>query len=300
MSAPHKRIKTFLEASLALQDEVDLVLYQTNSSGRKAPVWRSDGRWDIDETIVQISENAQEFCNGLGTVTRFTVIAFKGGEDTDRGGINHTAFALHPADAGEADGALSEPANSEGLLAQLMRHNNELHRQSSGTVGMMFGYMTNIINRQGDQIDNLTKERIRNAETMEEIISKKHERDMEVQERRAVQGRRDDAMGKILSLLPVAINKLAGKEIVRQSDTLFEVTSSEFINSLNPSHLDAMLQSGVLDKHQLTLLSTMLEQVQKRMITVQEKAQGADKAKKAATNQIGSLGLLTDLVSLGK
>ncbi len=94
LAPPHKRIKNFLEASLALQDEVDLVLYQTNSSGRKIPVWRSDGRWGIDEAAVQISENAQEFCNSLEMVVRFAVIAYKGGEDINRSGINQIAFAL--------------------------------------------------------------------------------------------------------------------------------------------------------------------------------------------------------------
>lgn len=300
MSAPVKRIKNFLEASLGIADEVDIILYQINHAGRKSICWRSDGRWDIEETVSQIAENAQEMANGFGTVTRFLACAFKVGDEHDRGPINNYAFALSPGDAGEADGALSEPATGEGLLAQLMRHNAELHRQSSGTVGMMFGYMTNIINKQGDQIENLTRERMRNAETMEELVSKKHERDLELQERKAVQKRRDEVMGKVLSLLPVAINKLAGKELVRQSDTLFENVSTEFISSITPTHLDNLLQSGVLDKHQLTLLSTMLEQVQKRLVTAQEKSESKQKASEAATNQIGSLGLLSGLVSLGK
>jgi hypothetical protein len=187
----------------------------------------------------------------------------------------------------------------QGLVAQLMRHNSDLHRQSTGTWGMMFSYLTNIIDKQAGQIDRLGNEKMQNAAAVEELVSKKHERDMEMDERKAKQKRMDDMLGKVSSLLPVVVNKLAGKELVRQNDTLLELTSTEFVGSLKPSQLDALLQSGALDKHQLTLITTMLEQANKRMIAADERAAGSETAQKAATNGLGTLGMLSGLLSMG-
>lgn len=300
MPAPVKKIRRFLENAIQMVDDVDLVLYSVNVAGRKAPVWKSTRKWTIDDAVPLLAEVSQEAANGNGgPATRFALLAFDSTDEDRTTAILTMSWALSPTDAGEDDGALSEPATNEGLLMQLMRHNNDLHRQSTGTWGMMFSYLTNIIDKQAGQLDRMSNEKMQNAAAVEELVSKKHERDLEMEERRAKQKRMDDVMGKVSSLLPVAINKLAGKELVRQNDTLLELTSTEFVGSLKTGQLDAMLQTGVLDKHQLTLISTMLEQANKRLIAAEDRAEGSDKAQKAATNGLGTLGMLSGLLSVG-
>lgn len=301
MGAPTKKIKRFMENCLAHESEIDLVLYHVNVAGRRATVWQSRGKWTIDETAILITEAAQGHADGLSNTSRFTLSAYPA-DDEDRGSpINHTSFTLAPQVTNESDeDGLSEPATAQGMLALLMRHNSELHRQSSGTFGMMFQYMTGIIERQSNQLETLTNEKMKHAEVMEDLMNKKHDRELESKDRESRQKRTDELFGKVLSLLPIVANKLAGKELVRQNDTLFELTSSEFVSSLKPSQLNGMLESGIIDKHQLVMLSAMLEQANARMMTIEERKQGAEKADKAATGGLGTLGMLSGLLSIGK
>ena len=300
MPAPVKKIRRFLENCLQIEDEVDLTLYSVNVAGRKSPVWKSSRKWTIDDVVPLLAECSQEAANGNGSTTRFALLAYACHDEERAAGILNMSWALSPSNAGDEDDAYSEPATDQGLLAQLMRHNSDLHRQSTGTWGMMFSYLTNIIDKQSRQIDDMSTQKMQNAAAVEELVSKKHERDLEMEDRKAKQKRTDELMGKVTSLLPVMVNKLAGKELVRQNDTLLEMTSTEFVGSLKPSQLDALLEAGVLDKHQLILISTMLEQANKRMIAAEDRADGSEKAQKAATNGLGTLGMLSGLLSVGK
>jgi len=296
MPAPVKKLRRFLESCLELEDDVDLVLYSINVAGRKAPVWKSSRKWTIDDAVPLIAECSQEAANGFGNTTRFALLAFRSGDEDRSTSILNMSWALAPSASGGDDDAMSEPATDQGLLAQLMRHNSDLHRQSTGTWGMMFSYLTNIIDKQATQIDRLGNEKMSNAAAVEELVSKKHERDMDMEDRKAKQKRLDDMFGKVATLLPVVVNKIAGKELVRQNDTLLELTSTEFVGSLKPSQLDALLQTGALDKHQLALISTMLEQANKRMISAEERATASDQAQKAATNGMGTFSMLSGLL----
>lgn len=300
MPAPVKKIRRFVESCLSRFDDVSLQLFQINVNGRVQPVWRSNKKWTIEDTVPIIAETAQETANGNAGLTRFSLRAYDAENEERIASDMVMTFALQAEDAGDYDSALSEPATDQGLLAQLMRHNNDLHRQSSGTWGMMFQYMTSIVHSQQEQIEKLTGERMQNAATMEELVSKKHERDMETKERESANKRKEEMMGKLLSLLPVAVNKLAGKELIHQKETLFEMTSTEFIRSLRPQQLDQFLESGVIDKHQLTLIATMLEQVSKRMVTPDERDDQSKEAQSAATNNLGPLGALGNFLSIGK
>lgn len=296
MPAPVKKLRRFLESCLEIEDDVDLILYSINVAGRKAPVWKSSRKWTIDDAVPLIAECSQEAANGFGNTTRFALLAFHSGDEDRSTSILNMSWALSPSASGGEDDAMSEPATDQGLLAQLMRHNSDLHRQSTGTWGMMFSYLTNIIDKQATQIDRLGNEKMSNAAAVEELVSKKHERDMEMEERKAKQKRMDDMFGKVSTLLPVVVNKIAGKELVRQNDTLLELTSTEFVGSLKPSQLDALLQTGALDKHQLALISTMLEQANKRMISAEDRATASDQAQKAATNGMGTFSMLSGLL----
>lgn len=296
MPAPVKKLRRFLENCLEIEEDVDLILYSVNVAGRKAPVWKSSRKWTIDDAVPLIAECSQEAANGFGNTTRFVLLAFRTSDEDRSTSILNMSWALAASNAGGDDDVMSEPATDQGLLSQLMRHNSDLHRQSTGTWGMMFSYLTNIIDKQATQIDRLGNEKMSNAAAVEELVSKKHERDMEMEERKAKQKRMDDMFGKVSTLLPVVVNKIAGKELVRQNDTLLELTSTEFVGSLKPSQLDALLQTGALDKHQLALISTMLEQANKRMISAEDRATASDQAQKAATNGMGTFSMLSGLL----
>lgn len=290
-----KRVTKFLEQVQSRYEESHLVLFHVNVAGRKSVVWRDEKWHTASDTASHIFEECKNNATGAGTAQRFNLAAFDPIDVEKREAISSCSLAVAPdIGGGSDDNAVSEPPSMEGLLAQLMRHNGELHRQSSGTFGLLFQYLTGIIERQQGQLEKLSGERMMQAETMESLMSRKHQREMETKQLESDMKRKDDMFGKVMSLVPVAVNKLAGKEIVRQNDTLLEVVASEFVGTLTGPKLDALVSSGLFEKHQLTLLLTMLEQVSKRMVSVDEKSKGAQTAQKAVTN-----GLLDTLVSIG-
>lgn len=288
MAAPRNKIKRFLESALARSEELEIVLFIVNVAGRKTEVWASDKRWVVDDAAAQIIESAQGTADGQSGVSRFTLQAF--GPDHGREKALATmSFACQAEDAGSEDSPLSEPADRDGLLSQLMRHNENLHRQSSGTWGLMFQYMTRIIERQSEQLEKLQTQKMESAEAMEMLLSKKHQREMDMKQLEAGEKRKEEFFGKIMTLLPVAVNKLAGKELLHQKDTMLEVVSQEFVSSLTDDKMQAIMHSGLLDKNQLTLLISMLEQVSKRMVTAQEKKETAVKADQGIFAGLGRL-----------
>lgn len=270
--------------------KLELILHHLSANYRKSAIW-SDDAWagTVDETASTIYEQAREHTASLGNVQRFVCNAYDRSEDspTERDVPFHSvAFKIEPQNlANDSDSVSSEPATSEGLLGQLMRHNNELHRQSTHAMGTLTYHLARTVEKQSDQIEKLMADRIGTIEVMEELMSRKHDREISTQQTQAKISRDKELFEKIMQLGPVILNKLAGKEIVRQKDTILESVVVQFMDTIKPEHLDRIADSGVLDRQQMILFSTILEQVTKRMVALDERAKSQQIGIAAATNQ---------------
>jgi len=295
MAVNTKKLKRFLESIIAHTESADLRLSQLTVTGRRNTVWVSEKKWMLEDVVPMIVESAKSVAEGQGR-TKFLLQGFD--PDADDACLGTVGFSMEPEEAiDEGESVMSEPPTAVGLLSQLMRHNSDLHRQSSGTWGMMFAYMTRMIEKLTDQNEKLSTEKMAAAETMEALISKKHQRDMESREQEADMKRKDEMWGKVMMLLPVVVNKLAGKEIVRQNDTAFEITTAEFLKTITGEKIEQFISTGTLDKHQMTLLLTMLEQLSKRMLPAEEKGKSAQIAGKAVFGSLGDA--LSNLITTG-
>lgn len=296
MAAPKTRIRKFFERVLERCENANFILFHVISNGKKDPCWTSGKKMSVEDLVASVCDSAQAMADGSPGVLKLQLYA-EDPEDDNRT-VDTFWFAVHPSmTSDEDDKGLSEPADRDGLFAMLMRHNSDLHRQSSGMWGVMFQYMTSIINRQSDQLEKLQTEKMQSAETMEALISKKHQRDMEAKQVEADMRRKDDMFNKIMLLAPVVVNKIAGKEIVRQNDTAFEITTSEFLKTITGDKIEALMSTGVFDKHQMTLLITMMEQLTKRMLPADEKQKSPEIASKAIFGSLGSA--LSNLITTG-
>lgn len=292
MSAPIKKIQTWLEALASRPDVVDpeIVLYTTNGV-KKSPIWNSDKRWRIEDTVQQILDSAEGAANGVPGISRFLLQAYHP-ESRRTDPIATTGFALSPRDDSGSE-VLSETPDMQGLLAQLMRHNETMHRQSSGTFGLMFQHLTKINEQLSEKLTRLESERAQQTEAMEALLTQKHERDIEMKQVEEGERRKSEMFGKIMQLLPVAVNKLAGKELIRQKDTTLELLASELTNSITPEKLDLLMQSGAFDRHQVALILSMIEQVSQRMVTPEQKQEEQKGAADAIFSTIGALASAT-------
>ena len=124
-----KKIIRFLDSVMARAEECALVLYLVNTSGRKVSIWVSEKGWSVSDANHAIAEFAQGCTDSVQGISRFTLQAF----EQDKV-ISTTAFILRPKDINGDDISFPESPCTDSLLAQLMRHNADLHDRLLTTV----------------------------------------------------------------------------------------------------------------------------------------------------------------------
>jgi len=286
MNGSIKRVTRFLIETLSRTEKTELVLFHINATYRKSSIW-SESTWSTpEETAVTVFEAARQHTDALGGLQRFILNAYDRSDPEAQGDqpLGSVAFKVEPPMATDTEDAGSEPATGQGMLAMLMRHNQEMHRQSNHAMGTLTYHLAKTVEKQADQIDKLMADRIATIDVMEELMSQKHDRDLAARHTEAKIERDKSMFEKAMQLGPVVLNKLAGKELVRQKDTILESVVMEFMNTIKPGHLDRLADSGLLDRQQMILFTTMLEQVTKRMVALSDKAESSQSARSAAIN----------------
>ena len=271
-------IREFLNSALLLASRFETVIFHLDHTNRRQTVWVN--KWDgskppLEEYSSEIFEAALNHTSVLGNAQRFIVSAF----DLDRDEKSHegpifsrglTVDAPFQA-ANDGDMATSEPPTSEGLLAHMMRHNNEMMRLHNASVGALTSHLARTVEKQADQIDKLMGDRMNTIEVVEGLLSQKHTRDLEVEKTKADIHRKNEMWEKIAQLAPIAINKLAGKELVRQKHSAMEASMMAFLESVSLPQLDTIRNSSLFNERQLVLFGTVMEQVTNAMTTQVEK-----------------------------
>jgi hypothetical protein len=291
-SANIRTIRRFLEGALQQADKIEVVIFHLDISNRKSAVLVR--KWDgvqppLEEFSSEIFEGAKSHCGVLGGPQRFMLSAFDVEDETEhRAPVHNAGMVVEGGYQLGTDGemATSEPPTQEGLLAHLMRHNNEQARLNTSAMGAMIAHLVRMVESQGAQIDGLLRDKISTVQVVEDLFSRKADREIAAERSRAESKRRDELLAKILQLGPMILNKVTGKELVRQHDSALEASVIAFMESITPSTLDSIAKSNVFTERQLVMIATMLEQVTKRMVTVEEKKQTMETAERAAVGDI--------------
>ena len=292
-SANLNTIREFLSHAIELASKIEVVMAQMDFANRKSIIWVS--KWDgikppLEEYSQEILEAAKNHASFMGGTQRFGISAFDlDREDKDHDGPIHTKGvtvegAFQPG--GEGESTNSEPPTNEGLLAHLMRHNNEMFRLHNASVGALTSHLARTVEKQADQIDKLMGDRMNTIEVVEGLLSQKHTRDLEVEKTKADITRKNEMWEKIAQLGPILINKLAGQELVRQKHSTLEASIMSFLESLPHSQLETIRNSGIFNERQLVLFGTVMEQVTKAMVTQAEKADMRKTTEKATVGDM--------------
>ncbi len=302
-----KTITSFLERTLTLASTFIVVIDHMDSFGRPSHI--NTSRWDgnnppLEEFRNQLWDSAYAHASAIGGTQRFTLKAFEiPDKESERRGaqeapINNATISVEGMATG--DGEPSEPATQTGLLAQLMRHNQEMMRLTIAATGALTSHLARTVESLSAKNEILMNERVHTIEVMEELYSRKDERDMQKQRVAAEIENKRMMWGKIMELAPIAINKIAGAPLMRQSHSELESTVMTFIETINPQKLDNIAKSGIFSERQMVLFGTILEQVMKTMVTPEQKAQTNSVAEKAMVGDLGDLGLAAAAALMGK
>lgn len=276
-----RKISRFMAATRDT-DVSHVILWHLSISQRRTQVARHDQWESPDDMASTLYEEARTTAAAFPGPQRFIVTAHTKDDADNTSPITTMGFTVENNDEGFAGQAGSEPPTSEGLLAQLMRHNETKDKALAAMFGTVTSYLVRDNEKKAEQIEHLLGLRSQMIETMEDLQSQKHQRDLETKAQEESDTRKKDLFGKIMTYLPVAVNHLAGKELVRQKDSEMELVASEWVQSLSTTQLDAMKDAGLLKPEQLVLLGTLVEKVATRFMDKEEKTAQSQEAHEIA------------------
>jgi hypothetical protein len=207
-----------------------------------------------EEALLTLGEDIENTIHadatGLGGIQRYLVVACLGDALIARLPIRQVASEVRIGDPVD-----SEPATPQGLLAQLMRHNEAQARLFAGAMGQIVGNMGETIERQRVEIDKADSIRIEALQRVENLISHEHERDLDLLKETNRAKRLQQAVGFAMGVAPFIANRVLGKTVFKESsaspvkallkqlyESLTEEQRSKLLGILSPVQLAALQQ----------------------------------------------------------
>lgn len=217
------------------------------------------GADDVEEICTEIIQAAVLDAEALGGLQKYMLTAtFENLGDP----INRFAFRINGSGSEDnIDTFDSEPANQKGLLSQMMRHTEATHRISTASTGHVLAMQNKIISRQAEQIETMQAKHIELIETLEELKSERHSRDLEAASEMRKQEAYKDITQKILLLLPIVANKFTGKKLLPEKTTSGEQMLKSLVDSFDAEQFEKIRET--LKPEQQMILFQMYENMRK-------------------------------------
>lgn len=208
----------------------------------------------VEDIASQIELAAEGDADGLGGVQSYVVHAYRG-KSTKSAARKTFRVAGDVSDHGDLS---SEPPTATGIVTQLMRHNEVLMRaatQGQAQVSAMLSRQLEAVSRRNSEMEDT---RISTIETMENLLSQRHERDLD--EMKATQ--RAELMDRLVSktelLLPAVASKLTGKPLSAENHPQ-TLLVKELASSIKPDQFEKL--SKIFNPEQLVALGNLFSSV---------------------------------------
>jgi len=220
------------------------------SSNRDEALWVS--------TVGDLEQTALDDCEGSGGVQKYVIQGLEENGTTTKSIISRLTLRYTATRSEEETGfdSDSEPANAQGITAQIMRHNEARERIDKAAWG-------NIINTQRLTIETLTEQNavlmqkhLDMIETIEELASARHQRELETMQETNKAENRQRVARTLTTLLPAVVKKLTGADIgpVTDPDTL---SMRAILQSLKEDQLEQI--TAILTPEQSMALLSMVK-----------------------------------------
>lgn len=217
---------------------------------------------------------AQEDADGNGPgVSRYVVYAYRKGESKPSG---RYPFRLRGESDLDMDSESGEEApTTKGIITQLMRHNENMMRLLVQSTGASMASMARRLESADKLNEALAKERREMFATLEEAKSEQHTRDMDLLLTEGSLKRKDAAFAKLMSLVPMVINKIAGNKVLPDKSDPLMMLLEPLIGSLNQEQFQAIAQN--LTPEQQIMFVDLLKTFQERKQLAEKSANGETK-----------------------
>lgn len=216
-----------------------------------------DQAW-FDETIATVENGISDDAEGLGGVQTYVILPYHANTATKPS----SRFTIREATASVDDPEEmdSEPPTAKGMLAQSMRHTEAAIRMSMMSMGQIVTTLRHTNAKQAELIEKLVAEKMANLEMMEDLKSQKLEREILTRREESKEKMKVEIMDKVSTLVPVLVNRIAGKSLLPGKTTPMEGMIKGLVESIEPGQLESL--QSVLKPTQLVALMEIFQSLQ--------------------------------------
>lgn len=206
-------------------------------------------------TSRKIAEDAAAEAIALSSgVQRYVVQGLYEGDDKPHGRIIITA-----AGSEDDDGALdTEGPDGQGLVTQAMAQTRFFAQLASHSSMRQVQALQTSVDRLTKENEDLRTERLKSLRVVEEIMSARHERDLEIMRETGKQKVLQETADKIGLLIPIAVNHIAGKKILPENAPERMLVQA-FLQRLTPEKLQRLAGSGAFDEAELAAFINIMQ-----------------------------------------
>ncbi len=242
-------------------------LRQATTAGDAAVrAWGVTTETDPDDLASVVNVAAREDAAAFRGVTTYAVCLYRDGAATY---ASRCMFLISGDDRAFGIGE-SEPASAEGLLAQLMRHNEITTRVAMQSMADVIGHYRKVVETKDARVERLERRQAEMFEATEAALSKASERALETRKTMASIDRNDRLAAGALNLLPVVAGKLlAPKEgalaaAAKAASFVGSEALDRLMASLTRDQFEKLLGTNLLEPTQIALLLELYEGVAAR------------------------------------
>jgi hypothetical protein len=193
-----------------------------------------DRKTNPDELGARIEQQATEHAIAWGQTTNYTIALSLGGRHLRA--RTHTVPRPAPADGGPIDGSLRTAAK------MMAKHAHELQRINAAMFEVSTGMMATEVRQLRERVSELETGRLRVVETVEELLDRRAERELEAEASRNTERRKDRAFHVLEQAAPMIMARISGAtpaaRLMRtfskeQRELLYSVASEEQVQILH-------------------------------------------------------------------
>ncbi len=215
---------------------------------------------EIDPILHQIADAAQTDANDLkGGVQLYAVYAYFSG---DRSYCPRKVFRVAAEEEMERDVSPTEPPTEKGLVAQTMRHLESVMRLTtiSSTANLQTLQRENA--RLSEMTERASQQQLDLMVLVQDLLNEGTKRRLAERREEAGLAMKEEAMSKLAALVPVIINRVAGKPILPEEDKSFMLMSA-FLENLSEEQQQQFF-TGLSDTQKMTLAEILAEYEKKK------------------------------------
>lgn len=211
----------------------------------------------IESLASEIMAAAEADAGGSnGPVESYALLAFFEGKDKP---FRFRFRVQTESEQDEDDGYSTEPPTKNGLIGQAMRHQEATMKAFTAMVGSSLGNMQRMLDTTVGSLNTMMDDKIKLLSLVEELTSRKHERELETSKQDHALAMKEAAFEKLASLAPVVVNRLAGRKMLPEAQSPQAAMMRSFMSTLEPEQLEQI--SRVLKPEQMIVLGEVIQSV---------------------------------------